>query len=139
LAALSGPSYNFHPGPPSRPGRYPSVFALYDNDTRFGVTVHEMIATVDAGPIVAVHWFPIPPEASLGALEQLTFRQLVHTFRALAPHLALDPEPLARTADRWSGPKTTRAQADALAQITPAMDEVEVARRRRACGHVVTV
>ena len=53
LAALPGPGYNFHPGPPSRPGRYPSVFALYDGDRRFGITVHEMHARVDSGPIVA--------------------------------------------------------------------------------------
>ena len=30
LAALPGPAYNFHPGPPDRPGRYPSVFAIYE-------------------------------------------------------------------------------------------------------------
>src|SRR5688572_22055354 len=48
LAALPGPAYNFHPGPPERPGRYPSVFALYEGAQAFGVTVHEMIARVDS-------------------------------------------------------------------------------------------
>src|SRR5262245_31997255 len=44
LSALPGPAYNFHPGPPERPGRYPAVFALYDRAERFGITVHEMAA-----------------------------------------------------------------------------------------------
>src|SRR5689334_4198993 len=30
LSRLSGPAYNFHPGPPEYPGIYPSVYALYD-------------------------------------------------------------------------------------------------------------
>src|SRR5262245_54974871 len=41
LTGLPGPGYNFHPGPPERPGRYPSVFALYDDAKQFGVTIHE--------------------------------------------------------------------------------------------------
>ena len=51
LDAFAGPSYNFHPGPPNRPGRYPSVFALYDNARHFGITVHEMLPKVDSGAI----------------------------------------------------------------------------------------
>ncbi|MSO72748.1 MAG: hypothetical protein EXQ84_03955 [Rhodospirillaceae bacterium] len=53
LARLSGTAYNFHPGPPAYPGIFPSVFALYDGATRFGVTLHEMKPEVDSGPIVA--------------------------------------------------------------------------------------
>ena len=44
LTKLPGPAYNFHPGPPEYPGRYPSVFALYDGAQHFGITVHEMAA-----------------------------------------------------------------------------------------------
>ena len=33
LKAFPGPSYNFHPGPPDRPGRFPSVFAIYERPT----------------------------------------------------------------------------------------------------------
>lgn len=83
LNALPGPSYNFHPGPPERPGRYPSVFALYEGADRFGVTVHEMNATVDSGAIVAAEWFAFPPEADLVALESLTLTQLASCFADL--------------------------------------------------------
>jgi methionyl-tRNA formyltransferase len=136
LAAMPGPSYNFHPGPPHRPGRYPSVFAVYDGDTRFGITVHEMEPKVDSGAIVVVDDFPVPPECDLAELEKITYLRLADVFRKLARHLATNLLPLPRTTHTWSGRKTTLAEAIALARITQDMSEAEVARRRRACGQV---
>ena len=134
LQGLSGPSYNFHPGPPERPGRYPSVFALYDNAPRFGITVHEMLASVDSGPIVAAEWFTIPENCDLATLEEITFLELIAAFRRYAPHLAVKAEPLRRQLIPWRGRKTTKADCDALAIITADMDPAEADRRRRACG-----
>ena len=139
LAALPGPSYNFHPGPPERPGRYPSIFALFEGDTRFGITVHEMLASVDSGAIIAAEWFDVPapsptPETDLEALDHLTLMHLLASFRRLARDLALKPEPLRRQMIGWQGRKTTKADCDALCATTPNMSAGEVARRRRACG-----
>jgi hypothetical protein len=139
LHALPGPSYNFHPGPPERPGRYPAVFALYDRAERFGVTVHEMRTRVDSGPIVAAEWFTIPANCNLEALEERTFTELVQTFKLLAPHLAIKREPLRPKLYRWSGRKTTRAECFALAKVTPDMDPAEAELRRRACGIYVVL
>jgi hypothetical protein len=55
-------------------------------------------------------------------------------FRQLAPHLASCHEPLPHLSLNWSGPKTTRAEALALTQITPDLSAEEATRRRRACG-----
>jgi len=138
LSCLSGPAYNFHPGPPERPGRYPSVFALYEGAEQFGVTIHEMLASVDSGPIVAAEWFDIPPRCDLQKLEEMTLVHLVTLFRGLAPHLATDPTPLPRLTIPWRGRKTTKADCDALCAVAPDMDADEAARRRRACGgHVL--
>ncbi len=134
LAALPGPSYNFHPGPPERPGRYPSVFALYENASAFGVTVHEMMASVDSGPIVAATWFALNPAWGLADLEEQTLIQLFTLFKNLAPHLALNPAPVARQAIPWRGRKTTKADCDALCATSSDMSAAEVERRRRACG-----
>jgi hypothetical protein len=134
LQCLPGPSYNFHPGPPERPGRYPSVFALYEEAAHFGVTVHEMEASVDSGPIVAAEWFPIPHGADLQELEDLTFMQLFAVFRRLSFHLATIPTPLRRQMVAWRGRKTCKADCDELCAITPGMDPREADRRRRACG-----
>lgn len=136
LARLSGPAYNFHPGPPTRPGRYPAVFALYDGDDRFGFTVHEMRASVDSGPIVAVEWFKTP-DGGLGELEGLSIQRLELMFDRLLPHLAHDVRPLPHLDVAWSGRKTTYAQAMALCRVTNDMSPEEVARRRRACGMVI--
>ena len=65
LAELGYGAFNFHPGPPSYPGWAPAHFALYDRATEFGATVHVMIEQVDAGPIVDVARFPIPPDSRL--------------------------------------------------------------------------
>lgn len=134
LQSLPGPSYNFHPGPPERPGRYPSVFALYDNAPRFGITVHEMLSSVDSGPIVAAEWFTIPEGCDLATLEELTSMELAKVFKRLAPHLAMKTEPLRRQLIPWRGRKTTKAECDALCAVTPDMAPAEAERRRRACG-----
>ncbi len=134
LTQLPGPGYNFHPGPPERPGRYPSVFALYDDAKQFGVTIHEMLASVDSGPIVAAAWFDIPRKCDLQKLEETTRLHLVSQFHQLAPHLAVNADPLPRLPIAWRGRKTSKADCDALCAVTPDMDPVEAERRRRACG-----
>lgn len=134
LGRLPGPAYNFHPGPPEYPGRYPSVFALYDNAPRFGITVHEMATKVDAGPIVAAEWFNMPATCDLPGLEEMTFGVLVEKFRSLSFHLAKIERPMIRQPYRWSGRKTKKSDCDDLCRITPGLDAAEVARRKRACG-----
>jgi methionyl-tRNA formyltransferase len=139
LQALPGPAYNFHPGPPEFPGRYPSVFALYQGAERFGFTVHEMAPKVDAGAIVAVDWFTIPVGCDVAKLEELTFAALADQFRALARHLATSERALIRLPYRWGLRKTTKADRDELCRITPDMDAAEIERRKRACGLVTLV
>lgn len=137
LADLPGPAYNFHPGPPTRPGRYPSIFAIYQGDTKFGITVHEMAPKVDSGAIVAVDHFDIPPACDLAELEKITYLHLASSFRRLAKPLATHILPLPRIAQTWHGRKTTLAEAMALASITAEMSDAEIALRRRACGQIV--
>jgi len=134
LSNLPGPAYNFHPGPPERPGRYPAVFAIYDNAELFGITVHEMAAKVDAGPIVAAEWFAVPKNCTLEELESATFTALFKKFEAFAAHLALVERPLPRMPYKWTGHKTCKADRDALALITPDLSPAEIARRKLACG-----
>ena len=139
LQRLAHPGYNFHPGPPERPGRYPSVFALFEDATHFGITVHEMTAAVDAGPIVAVERFEIPRDADLKSLEDLTLTRLAQTFNRLAPHLATAARPLPHLPVAWQGRKTTKAECEKLCTITPEMDAAEIARRHRCCGTFATL
>ncbi|MSO99115.1 MAG: hypothetical protein EXR11_13005 [Rhodospirillaceae bacterium] len=134
LQSLPGPAYNFHPGPPEYPGRYPAVFALYDGAEHFGITVHEMAAKVDAGPIVSADWFQIPDNCELAKLEEMAFSMLADKFRTMSIHLATLTRPMARMPYRWSGRKTSKADCTALCRITPDLTPYEIARRKRACG-----
>jgi methionyl-tRNA formyltransferase len=61
LDTLGYGAYNFHPGPPQYPGWAPAHFALYEQASEFGATVHAMAERVDSGPIVDAALFPIPP------------------------------------------------------------------------------
>ena len=128
LNAFPGPSYNFHPGPPDRPGRFPSVFAIYERAKIFGVTVHEMIAKVDA------EWFDLPPDSEVAALELRALSVLFSIFKRLAPFLATNPSALPHIYVPWTGEKRTKAQCDVICRLTPDLDDDEIALRTRACG-----
>ena len=138
LEAMAGGSYNFHPGPPSYPGRYPSVFALYEDQKTFGVTLHEMAERVDEGPIIAAEWFGIPDQCDLESLDTLAFKELVRLFRRWAKPLAtrsslLKPQPI-----KWSGVKRSKADCDSLCRIDSSTSPEDAEKKKRACGvHLV--
>lgn len=134
LKALPTPSYNFHPGPPDRPGRFPSVFAVYEKAENFGVTVHEMAARVDAGPIVAAEWFPVPENATVTDLEIRALESLAVLFRRFAPFLALTAGMLPRVFIPWSGTKRSKADCEMICRITPDLTAEDIELRKRACG-----
>ena len=113
-------AYNFHPGPPQFPGWGCAHFALHQGATDFGATVHVMIEKVDAGPIVGVELFRIPPGAPAQDLEALAYAQLAQLFRRLAPMLAAQADPLPQLPIHWSGEKCTRRRYAAIcAQSSP--------------------
>ena len=134
LDALGYGGYNFHPGPPEFPGWAASQFALYRGAREFGATAHLMVERVDAGPIVAVERFAIPPRMDVGELEKLTYVHLAKIFWRLLKPLARQSAPLAELPQRWSGRKGTRRDYAALCDIPPNIDKDELERRVRAFG-----
>lgn len=136
LARLSGPAYNFHPGPPAYPGKHPAAFALYDGATRFGATAHEMTAVVDSGPIVGVAEFEMAATATFAEVSDRSISAMVHLFLRLAPQLASSPDPLPRLPVAWGPRRCSQKALDALCALTPDIDPVELQRRVRAFGPV---
>jgi len=134
LNALGFGAYNFHPGPPHYPGWVPAHFAIYDGARRFGATAHRMIERVDAGPIIGVELFDIPPRASVLRLQELAFVQLARLFWQLAPKLAAQREPLAKLPIKWSGRKSTRRMYQAMCDIPAWISESELERRIAVFG-----
>ena len=143
LSRLNGPAYNFHPGPPAYPGIFPSVFALYDRATHFGVTLHEMAPQIDSGPIVAVDTFAVPESWDRLALDTATFAALQNLLARMAPLLADVDVPLTTISEAWTGPRRTRKEFNALCHMPEDVSADEFARRYRAVGegpeHALTI
>lgn len=128
LAALGYGAYNFHPGPPEYPGLSPAQFALYEGAQTFGATVHRMIQSVDAGPIVAVSRFGVPAATTLYSLEVATFQHLARLFWTLAPAL-VEAAPLHQSDVQWGAHKSTRRSTEAMCDIPLDIGATELHRR----------
>lgn len=131
LAALGEPAYNIHPGPPNYPGTCPEVFALYEGADSYGVTAHVMAPQVDAGPIVAVDRFPIPPNCNRVTLGRLAWQASLGLLARLAPLLAREPGPLPAIAESWSGTRRSGRAFARLAEMTADIAPEELERRIR--------
>jgi len=134
LGRLPGPAYNVHPGPPWVRGVYPSVFALYDGLDRFGATLHELTAEIDAGPIVAVDEAAITPGMDRLALETLARDLVTGLLIRMIPALVHTDGSLPHIDAAWSGPAWSKKDFDALCRLPGDIDEAEFRRRLRAVG-----
>jgi methionyl-tRNA formyltransferase len=132
LSCCDCQAYNFHPGPPTHPGKHPASFAIYEGAIRFGATAHEMLAKVDSGAIVGVEWFDMPPEARLSQLEGLTFDAAIRLFSRLGPELATSAAPLSLSRETWSGRKSTQRDFEQMCEIAVDIPRPELERRLRA-------
>lgn len=128
--------YNFHPGPPHYPGRYPEAWGLYNDERRFGATAHEMAELVDSGPIVDVEYFDIPPGIDRFTMGSLCFEAVAKLFHRLASQLAIWTSDLPTKPQlQWSGRKWRLADFEAMRDHPPIDDHAEAQRRVRAFGH----
>jgi methionyl-tRNA formyltransferase len=127
-------AYNFHPGPPHYPGWLPAYLAVYERARTFGATAHVMTERVDAGPIVDVELFNIPPTISAAALEQRAFAEAARLFWRLAHMLSQQSKPLSELPIRWTGRKSTKRLYAALCEIPPDIAPDDLQRRIAAFG-----
>ena len=132
LRQLGFGAYNFHPGPPEYPGWAPFAFAIYDQAATFGATAHKMVRKVDAGPIIGIARFPLPPNIVGAELQKKTVEVMLQLFRRLAPMLANDPNPLPILPLSWGKRVRTRADFNRMCELSADLDEEERNRRRRA-------
>jgi len=134
LDIFRGGAYNFHPGPPSYPGIFPSCFAIYDQVREFGVTAHRMTEDIDAGEIVATKSFAIPGDIERFTLDQIALKSLIELFGEISPQLVLNENFLDPSGDQWTGPVRTRKNFEALCELPERIDQTEFQRRYRAVG-----
>jgi methionyl-tRNA formyltransferase len=134
LAALGYGAYNFHPGPPEYPGWAPAHFALYDGAAEFGATAHAMAERVDAGPIVDVARFPVPPNIGVLGLEGLAYAHLARMYWKFAKQFATETAPLPEQPLRWGSKKNSRRAYQAICDIPLDISREELERRLKVFG-----
>jgi hypothetical protein len=125
---------NFHPGPPSHPGWAPAHFALYDHAEEFGATVHVMVEKVDAGPILDLARFPIPPDTSVCNLEGMAYGWLAFLFWRMARELACHPALPEALSVEWGSRKYSRRNYLSMCEIPLDISKSEFDRRMRIFG-----
>lgn len=108
--------FNFHSGPPERPGYRPTTFAIAQKLPAYGVTFHRMTAKVDAGPIYATRRFPLPSRATQESVDVLVYQHLIALAKDLSPRLADFDAVFEPNGEVWSGRSTTRAGYERLSQ-----------------------
>jgi methionyl-tRNA formyltransferase len=132
LSLLGHGAYNFHPGPPSRPGWGAIEKAIYDQDRAFGTTLHIMNEYVDSGPIIAINLFPIPPNVKRQDLVNLAFQNLLNLFLQHIKELVESDEDLIELPIEWGHKKFTKADYSAYCTISEDITKEELELRIRA-------
>ncbi|MGA8898130.1 formyltransferase family protein [Bradyrhizobium sp.] len=125
---------NFHPGPPSYPGWAPAHFALYDQADEFGATAHLMVEKVDAGPIIDLAAFLIPPNTSVFALEGMAYAHLAFLFWRMARQLACYPSLPPPLSVPWGSRRYSRNNYLSMCDIPLDISQSELDRRMRVFG-----
>src|SRR3989339_350313 len=131
LAGVRKFSINFHPGPPGYRGIGCTNFAIYNNESIYGVTAHLMTPRVDAGRIVSVKYFPILQGDSLFSLTQKCYRQILVLFYGVFGHY-LTRGDLPKSDAVWGKHLYTRKELNELCSIRSGMSRLEIAKRIRA-------
>ena len=116
---LGGQCFNFHPGPPERPGYRPAAFAAADRASSFGVTFHSMIEEVDAGPIHALRRFSVDGAADEEAISVAAYGNLLWLAAEVADGLGDPDHRFDRLPIGWGRPLTTRRDYIALTSPLP--------------------
>ncbi|MFN3389182.1 MAG: formyltransferase family protein, partial [Allosphingosinicella sp.] len=122
---------NFHPASVEYPGIGCYNFALYDGAAEFGAVCHHMLAKVDTGRIIEERRFPLLPSDTVETLKLRTMVTMLAMFHDICGLIATGAA-LPSSEQHWTRRPYTRRDMNALREITPEMDEEEVARRVRA-------
>jgi methionyl-tRNA formyltransferase len=131
---LDGAAYaaiNFHPGSPEYPGIGCTNFAVYNGEKEYGVTCHQMKATVDTGSIISVKRFPLKEEDTVYGITQQCYGLIERMFYEVMDCI-LQGRSLPVSEEKWTRKPYTRKQLNELCEINPGMSEEEINRRIKA-------
>ena len=133
LAKPDMPAVNLHAASPQYPGRDPHHFAVYDEASQYGATIHFMTASVDAGPIIDVELFNVPDDARPVDLLDKANEAAYMLLEKYLPMLLSGNTPPFNPNLQWTGMKRSRKDFLELCRIDTGISEKEFQRRQRAC------
>lgn len=125
---------NFHPGPPEYPGIGCFNFAIYNNETVYGVTAHLMNERVDTGKIIAVERFALLESDGVYSLSIKSYAYMLSLFFRIVDYV-LEHRAIPESEEQWGRKPYTRKELEELCRITSDMAEDEVKRRIRATDY----
>jgi methionyl-tRNA formyltransferase len=128
LERASIAAINFHPGPPEYPGIGCTNFAIYNQESTFGITCHHMAAQVDTGEMIAVRRFPLFKTDSVYSLTQRCYSYILTLFYEIVSGI-LENKPLPLSEETWQRKPYKRKELNELCKITPDMLSEEIKKR----------
>jgi len=124
-------SINFHPGPPEYPGTGCTNFAIYNEETIYGVTCHYMAPEVDSGRIILVSRFPILESDTVYSVTQRCYAYMLTQFYNIMTKI-LSNQLLPESGEAWTKKAYRYKDLVELKRISPDMDANEIKKRIRA-------
>jgi len=131
LAKAKIAAINFHPGSPEYPGTGCTNFAIYNNESTYGVTCHHMQTSVDTGNIIRVTRFEVDKDETVFSITQKCYTHLLQQFIEIFKVIA-NGETLPIADETWKRKAYTRKDLNALCEIKIDMPEEEIERRIKA-------
>ena len=111
-------------------------FALINDDSEFGTTIHIMDEGIDSGDIIAERRFPIPPNFFIKELYELTFQESLKLFKETLPKLIsgdFTTYPQSSFSDKKSEIHY-RSEIHKIKEISPSWESDRIIRHIRACA-----
>jgi methionyl-tRNA formyltransferase len=127
---------NFHPGSPKYPGSGAASWALYNNDSMFGVTAHIINELIDNGAIIDVLEFPIDSEDNIEILsdrsKDMLYRLFLNVFDKIVEDKTYLQTAIQTNTYKWQGKAKKIAAINNLQKIDMTVDKTELDRIIRA-------
>lgn len=127
---------NFHPGSPKYPGSGAASWALYNNDTKFGVTAHIINELIDNGEIIDVLEFPINAQDNIDILSKrskdMLYRLFIRVFDNIIANKTYLKTAIQDNTFKWQGMARRIEDINSLQKIDTNIDKTELDRIIRA-------
>jgi methionyl-tRNA formyltransferase len=134
LKSVAVASINFHPAPVKYPGVGSASYAIYNEDTRFGVTAHVMEEKADSGTIIASMNFDILATDTCESLFNRAMHYSLSQFYEVLFELS-ETGKVYGNGEQWGRKALTRSEFERWMMVSLDDELDEVWRKIKALEH----